>query len=306
MEKLARIGQGRYSTVYAGIFQNSGKVDAWKEVRLTLSDSPVAQASLKAVLREILALRLIDYHPNIVHLRGYSVSKGSVCIRLEYCDWDLDKLLTYCDLNIPTHIVENMTHQIFTGLNVIHSVGLCHRDIKPSNILLCSSSGLLKISDFGLARPSASLNKETHLATREVCTRWNKSIEVLLGGKQGPPMDVWSAALVAVELMNHSPLFPGISDINQIYLIYQALGEPNPDDWPEFGFFDESRKLPFSGTGNFLSWDSLAPRACKYFSDILAGCLTFNPKTRFSAKQILDLEISYFSPVEISDWVFSI
>ena len=155
--------------MYAGIF--NGKVTAQKEIRLSLGSSPVAQATLKAALRELFALRAIGYHRNIVNLSGYSVSRGCVLLHIEYCEWDLDKLLNHLDLNIPLNIVANLTQQLFTGLKVIHDLEIVHRDIKPSNILLSSGSGLLKISDFGLARSATEAGCEKFPATREVCTR---------------------------------------------------------------------------------------------------------------------------------------
>lgn len=296
-----KIGHGRYSTVYAGA--ESGKVSAYKEVRVSLCDSPAANASLKAALRELLALRTIGHHDNIVHLSSYAIERGSVVFSLQYCEWDLDKLLHHCDSNIPLEVVNDMTHQIFTGLSVIHEVGLCHRDIKPSNILISKWSGLIKIADFGLARPMGSLSSENQ-ATREVCTRWYKAIEVLLGGDQSNgAMDVWSAGLVVAELLNHSPLFPGISDINQVFLIFQSLGEPDLADWPEYSFLPDSRKLPFAG--NFLSWKNLVPRASGNFAKILSGCMRYNPKKRLTAKECLGLEISS-KPFLVVDWLSTI
>lgn len=302
--KLVKVGQGRYSSVYAGDIDGNGSVRAFKEVRVSLANSPVANAALKAALRELLALRAIGYHENIVQLSGYSVSHGSVVFTLQYCEWDIDKLLHHCDSHLPIDIIHDMTYQLFNGLSVIHETGLLHRDIKPSNILISKATGLLKIADFGLSRPMGKLTSETQ-ATREVCTRWYKAIEILLGGGQGDgkgdgAMDVWSAGLVVAELLNHCPLFPGISDINQVFLIFQSLGEPNLTDWPEYAFLPESRKLPFAG--NFLSWEILVPRASGIFMKILPGCMRYNPKLRLTAQECRDLEISS-RPFLIADWL---
>eukprot|EP00941_MAST-03F_sp_MAST-3F-sp1_P004312 g4312.t1 len=103
----------------------------------------------------------------------------------------------------------------FRALAYLHSQNppLLHRDIKPANILI-SSSGSIKISDFGLATElncaSATSVVETPRGTRlnneYVGTAMFMSPERLKGSGAGTGSDVWAlgATLLAVAL-GHSP-----------------------------------------------------------------------------------------------------
>ena len=48
-----------------------------------------------------------------------------------------------------------MAQQIVQGMRYLHSKGVIHRDLKPDNLLL-TSSGEIRVCDFGLARVQAS------------------------------------------------------------------------------------------------------------------------------------------------------
>lgn len=61
--------------------------------------------------------------------------------------------------------------------------------------------------------------------TDYVATRWYRAPELLVGDTQyGPPVDVWALGCVFAELLNGNPLWPGKSDVDQLYLIRQTLG----------------------------------------------------------------------------------
>lgn len=62
--------------------------------------------------------------------------------------------------------------------------------------------------------------------TDYVATRWYRAPELLVGDTQyGPPVDVWAVGCVFAELLSGIPLWPGKSDMDQLYLIRKTLGE---------------------------------------------------------------------------------
>ena len=70
-------------------------------------------------------------------------------------------------------------------------VPLLHRDVKPENILV-SDQGMVKLCDFGFARPTACSRRGEPLSDY-VATRWYRSPELLVGDPYyGPATDVWA------------------------------------------------------------------------------------------------------------------
>ncbi len=62
--------------------------------------------------------------------------------------------------------------------------------------------------------------------TDYVATRWYRSPELLVGDTHyGPPVDVWAIGCVFAEMLTRVPLWPGRSDLDQLYLITKNLGK---------------------------------------------------------------------------------
>lgn len=129
--------------------------------------------------------------------------------------------------------------QLFDGLAYLHSHRILHRDLKPQNILI-DHEGHIKLADFGLSR---CFMIPVRAYTHEVVTLWYRAPELLLGSKlYGPAVDVWSLACIMSEIVSKTALFPGDSEIDQIYKVFKICGTPNEDTWPGCSTLPDFRK----------------------------------------------------------------
>lgn len=93
--------------------------------------------------------------------------------------------------------------------------------MKPENVLV-SSLGVVKLCDFGFAR---IINLSGDICTEYVATRWYRAPELLVGeSNYGATVDIWAVGCLFAEIMTGDPIFPGESDIDQLFLIVKMLG----------------------------------------------------------------------------------
>merc|ERR1712083_334296 len=67
----------------------------------------------------------------------------------------------------------------------------------------------------------------------QVVTLWYRSPEVLLGTTYATPVDIWSCGCIFAELFSRKPLFPGQNEMGQLGEIFNVLGTPSEEEWPE-------------------------------------------------------------------------
>ncbi|GMI78203.1 IMPAIRED IN BABA-INDUCED STERILITY 1 [Hibiscus trionum] len=225
-EKLEKIGQGTYSTVFRARDLESGKIVALKKVRFDNFEPE----SVRFMAREILILRRLD-HPNIIKLEGIITSRMSCSIFLvfEYMEHDVTGLLSCPDIKFSEPQIKCYVKQLLSGLDHCHSRGVMHRDIKGSNLLV-NNEGTLKIADFGLANFYV-LGKRQPLTSR-VVTLWYRPPELLLGSTNyTAAVDLWSAGCVFAELFLGKPILQGRTEVEQLHKIFKLCGSPPEDYW---------------------------------------------------------------------------
>ena len=64
-------------------------------------------------------------------------------------------------------------------------------------------------------------------------TLWYRAPELLLGQqKYSASVDMWSVGCIMAELSSRRALFPGDSEIDQLFKIFRVLGTPDEASWP--------------------------------------------------------------------------
>lgn len=169
------------------------------------------------------------------------------------------------------------------GIAYCHSHRILHRDLKPQNLLIDRANDRLKLADFGLARAfGLPLRQYTH----EVITLWYRAPEILMGSKHySTPVDLWSIGCIFAEMVNQKPLFPGDSEIDELFKIFQIRGTPNEETYPGVTALPDFKDV-------FPQWRrqnlaELVPSLEPAGIDLLEQLLEYVPSRRISAKAAL-------------------
>lgn len=168
---LRVLGEGGMGVVYEAEDVRLGRHVALKFVVHKALDR---QESVERFQREARAASVLN-HPNICTIHDVGEQEGHHFLAMELLEGEtLDVILSQGPMQ-PRRLLE-LASQIAEGLIAAHSRGVIHRDIKPANIFV-TSGGLVKITDFGLAKilqtPAAEflLGSESEITTaRELTT----------------------------------------------------------------------------------------------------------------------------------------
>uniref|UniRef100_UPI00398E90B8 cyclin-dependent kinase-like 1 isoform X2 n=1 Tax=Pristiophorus japonicus TaxID=55135 RepID=UPI00398E90B8 len=219
-EKLGKIGEGSYGVVFRCRNKDTGQIVAIKKF-VESEDDPLIK---KIAMREIRMLKQLK-HVNLVNLLEVFRRKRKLHLVFEYCDHTVLNELDKYPRGVAEAQVKSIVRQTLQAVNFCHKHNCIHRDVKPENILI-TKHGVIKLCDFGFARILTGPGDDY---TDYVATRWYRAPELLVGDTQyGPPVDVWAIGCVFAELISGNPLWPGRSDVDQLYLIRRTLGDLIP------------------------------------------------------------------------------
>ena len=149
-QAVERLGKGTYGTVYKARKKSDNKFYAIKKIKNELDNEGIPSTAL----REIAILKKMK-NPNVVNVEGIAFNNHNIELCLEYCKYDLKKLIDekkHDSSFYNVKFVKNMMYQLLKGVEHLHSHKILHRDLKPQNILVDDNGWILKLADFGLSR----------------------------------------------------------------------------------------------------------------------------------------------------------
>jgi serine/threonine-protein kinase len=167
MQRLGRyqlereIGRGAMGIVYLGRDTAINRMVAIKAIPLAseFSDAELVEARSRFFREAETAGRL--NHPNIVTIYDVGEEGGLAYIAMEYLKGrHLSDYAKSDNLLEPRKVLE-LIGRTADALGFAHKQQVVHRDIKPANLMYDSSTDILKITDFGIARLSGAGSTRT-------------------------------------------------------------------------------------------------------------------------------------------------
>jgi serine/threonine-protein kinase len=140
---LSTIGSGGFGTVYLA-------EDTWIDKKVALKVPHKQGVDFGESLREPRLLATLN-HPNIVTIVTAEKQDNIFFIVMEFVSGETLEAIIAREGALDLGLALDYTCQICNAVDHAHRQGVLHRDLRPSNVLV-SSSGLVKVADFGTSR----------------------------------------------------------------------------------------------------------------------------------------------------------
>ena len=170
-ELLTRLATGGMAEVFLARERGLGGLERLVVIKRILPHLAERHSFVEMFLREGRIIARLN-HPNIVQIYELGSDDERYFLALEYIHGvtlrELQILLNRQRLTFPVEAAVAISRQTCRGLHAAHelkdldgqTLGLVHRDVTPHN-LMCTSSGLIKLLDFGIAKATEGVLEAT-------------------------------------------------------------------------------------------------------------------------------------------------
>jgi serine/threonine protein kinase len=145
-----QVGRGGMGTVYRAIDETLHREVAIKVLNTELNDPSVA----RRFRAEAVTVARLN-HPGIATIYELVQHEGQWLMVMEFVRGETLEHLSTRKGPLPVEEAADLCMQTLSALAHAHSLGVVHRDLKPANLMV-TSSGTVKIMDFGIARVAGS------------------------------------------------------------------------------------------------------------------------------------------------------
>jgi len=216
------LGAGGWGVVVAGQHRQLDRRVAIKQLSSKLSADPGVRRRFTAEAR---VLASID-HPHVVPVYDF-VERDDVCLLvMELLPGGTLRSLASEPGGLSAQKAVALSIACASGLSAAHRRGILHRDIKPENLLF-AASGVLKVTDFGIAKVIGGADTVMTRVGDMLGTPAYIAPEHVVGGKLSPATDVYALATMLYELL--AGVLPFDNDGPALALLFKHAHEaPTP------------------------------------------------------------------------------
>jgi serine/threonine-protein kinase len=187
------VGAGGVGEVYRAVNPRTGRVVAIKTLNTARAGENLPRFLDEARLQARLS------HPGIVRFYEFLEHEEQPCIVMEYVDGETLGARIRRRGALPVREVLKVFDSITGAVSYLHARRIVHRDLKSENIRI-SSSGAVKLLDFGLSRRAGS--PQLTEAGRVAGTFEYLSPELLAGAEATPASDIWALGVLLYEALS--------------------------------------------------------------------------------------------------------
>jgi eukaryotic-like serine/threonine-protein kinase len=217
------LGKGAMGVVYLGKDPKIGREVAIKTLAVTQEFEPEELADVKErFFREAQTAGRLS-HPNIVTIYDAGEEHDFCYIAMELLRGSSLVAFTKPGQLLPPEKVVDIVARAADALGYAHREGVVHRDVKPANLMYDPASDTLKVTDFGIARLTASSKTKTGMV---LGTPSYMSPEQLAGRKIDGRSDLFSLAVTLYLMLCGRLPFDGES---MAQLMFRIANEPPAD-----------------------------------------------------------------------------
>jgi len=219
----SEIGRGSMGAVYLGRDPQIGRLVAIKTLALSreFEGDKLVEARERFFREAETAGRL--QHPGIVTIFDAGEAQDLAYIAMEYIKGEDLRRYTAPGRLLPVTQLLEIIARVAEALAYAHSQGVVHRDIKPANVMVDLESGLVKVTDFGVARLDDSSRTRTGLV---LGTPSFMSPEQMAGRRTDGRSDLYSLGVMLFQLLTASLPHQGET---MAKLMHQIANESAPD-----------------------------------------------------------------------------
>jgi serine/threonine-protein kinase len=287
-EIFDRIAAGGMATVHLARLSGAegfSRVVAVKRMHPHFLLDPEFKAMFVAESRVAARVR----HPNVVPILDVLAENDELVIVMDYVHGEsamaLARAARQASSKVPVEVAVSILVGVLHGLHAAHTakdeqgrpLGIVHRDVSSHNVLV-GADGIARVLDFGIAKarqgqadtdPGVIKGKYSYMAP-----------ELIGGAPATPQSDVFSAAVVAFELLTGSKLFSGANEQERAMRVLR---------------------------GNYPSVRTKAPHVPAEVERIVKRGLELDPARRYPDARAMALEleraVTIASPHVVGEWM---